>query len=403
MKSDSSDEPFKDRMLYSTRLTRMNGSGGLCSAQTERTKKTVKFFKHWRVHFKVIFLVCILCPTLSLTFTIWKDRRPGAHPRRRRSGRRGCRRRPPPAHRASWRAVAVVGLHHAVEAVRAALPSGLSTGHISLLLHHRSSSFWSCTIRFTLRLPKRNISRRRFNLITRPAVSSRWKIVKFEELEEFPIEEAPVREVPAPPPEWDGGVYPARRAAPQRHAPGRRGYFARRHAACRPELFRSEIARPHTGGPRLSRPCPLVATYCDRAWRGTSACTPHGEPPHNATRRGGAGTSRADTPHAAPNCSEAKSRAPTREGRACRGRAPWSQHAVTGPCTRSTRAAPQRHTHENGRDKRVPPVPAFSTRMPRGGEPPGRCRPCGPCRFRARRRWRLRSPPSSGRRGRRGR
>ena len=265
MKSDSSDEPFKDRMLYSTRLTRMNGSGGLCSAQTERTKKTVKLFKHWRVHFKVIFLVCILCPTLSLTFTIWKDRRPGAHPRRRRSGRRGCRRRPPPAHRASWRAVAVVGLHHAVEAVRAALPSGLSTGHISLLLHHRSSSFWSCTIRFTLRPPKRNISRRRFNLITRPAVSSRWKIVKFEELEEFPIEEAPVREVPAPPPVWDVGVYPARRAAPQRHAPGRRGYFARRHAACRPELFRSEITRPHTGRPRLSRPCPLVATYCDRA------------------------------------------------------------------------------------------------------------------------------------------
>ena len=338
MKSDSFDEPFKDRMLYSTRLTRMNGSGGLCSAQTERTKKTVKLFKHWRVHFKVIFLVFILCPTLSLTFTIWKDRRPGAHPRRRRSGRRGCRRHPPPAHRTSWRAVAVVGLHHAVEAVRAALPSGLSTGHISLLLHHRSSSFWSCTIRFTLRPPKRNISRRRFNLITRPAVSSRWKIVKFEELEEFPIEEAPVREVPAPPTARDVGVYPA-----------------------------------------------------------------HGEPPHNATRRGGAGTSRADTPHADPNCSEAKSRGPTREGRACHGRAPWSQHAVTGPCTRSTRAAPQRHTHENGRDKRVPPVPAFSTRMPRGGEPPGRCRPCGPCRFRARRRWRPRSPPSSGRRGRRGR
>ena len=249
-----------------------------------------------------------------LTFTIWKDRRPGAHPHRRRSGRRGCRRHPPPAHRASWRAVAVVGLHHAVEAVRAALPSGLSTGHISLLLHHRSSSFWSCTIRFTLRLPKRNISRRQFNLITRPAVSSRWKIVKFEELEEFPIEEAPVREVPAPPPEWDVGVYPARRAAPQRHAPGRRGDFARRHAACRPELFRSEITRPHTGGPRLSRPCPLVATCCDRAWRATSRAA------HGVGHR----------------------------------RVPRTESRPTTP-----RAAPQRHTHENGRDKRVPPVPAF--------------------------------------------
>ena len=311
MKSDSSDEPFKDRMLYSTRLTRMNGSGGLCSAQTERTKKTVKLFKHWRVHFKVIFLVFILCPTLSLTFAIWKDRRPGAHPRQRRSGRRGCRRHPPPAHRASWRAVAVVGLHHAVEAVRAALPSGLSAGHISLLLHHRSSSFWSCTIRFTLRPPKRNISRRRFNLITRPAVSSRWKIVKFEELEEFPIEEAPVREVPAPPTARDVGVYPA-----------------------------------------------------------------HGEPPHNATRRGGAGTSRADTPHADPNCSEAKSRTPTREGRACRGRSPGSQHTVTGPGARrpapptawdigvypARRAAPQRpaapHARERTRQAR-PSRPRF--------------------------------------------
>ena len=390
-------------MLYSTRLTRMNGSGGLCSAQTERTKKTVKLFKHWRVHFKVIFLVCILCPTLSLTFTIWKDRRPGAHPRRRRSGRRGCRRHPPPAHRASWRAVAVVGLHHAVEAVRAALPSGLSTEHISLLLHHRSSSFWSCTIRFTLRLPKRNISRRQFNLITRPAVSSRWKIVKFEELEEFPIEEAPVREVPAPPTAWDVDVYPARRAAPQRHAPGRRGYFARQHAACRPELFRSEIARPHMGGPRLSRPCPWSQHAVTGPGAGRRRVPRTESRPTTPRAGGGAGTSRAATPHAAPICSEAKSRGPTREGRACRGRAPWSQHAVTGPGARSTHAAPQRHTHENGRDKRVPPVPAFSTRMPRGGEPPGRCRPCGPCRFRARRRWRPRSPPSSGQRGRRGR
>ena len=146
--------------------------------------------------------------------------------------------------------------------------------------------FRSCTIRFTLRPPpKRNISRRRFNLITRPAVSSRWKIVKFEELEEFPIEEAPVREVPAPPTAWDIGVYPAGRAAPQRHAPGRRGYFARRHAACRPELFRSEIARPHTGGPRLSRPCPLVATYCDRALYAKYPCRPAAPHARERTRQ----------------------------------------------------------------------------------------------------------------------
>ena len=45
-------------------------------------------------------------------------------------------------------------------------------------------------------------------------------------------------------------------------------------ATCRPELFRSEITRPHTGGPRLSRPCPLVATCCDRAWRATSRAAP---------------------------------------------------------------------------------------------------------------------------------
>ena len=51
----------------------------------------------------------------------------------------------------------------------------------------------------------------------------------------------------------------ARSDAPRR---GRRGYFARRHAAYQPgpaELFRSEVARRHAGGPRLSRPCPCRA------------------------------------------------------------------------------------------------------------------------------------------------
>ena len=111
-------------------------------------------------------------------------------------------------------------------------------------------------------------------------------------------------------------------------------------AACRSELFRSEIARPHTGGPRLSRPCPLGA--------------------HPLHPRPGARSTRADTPHADPNCSEAKSRGPTREGRACRGRAPWSQHVVTGPCTRSTRAA-----HDVGR-RRAPRTESRPT-APRAG------------------------------------
>ena len=59
---------------------------------------------------------------------------------------------------------------------------------------------------------------------------------------------------------------------------------------------------PHPDGPARDVPAPPR--------RGASARTPHGEPPHNATRRGGAGTSRADTPYANPNCSEAKSRGP---------------------------------------------------------------------------------------------
>ena len=177
------------------------------------------------------------------------------------------------------------------KAVRAARPSGLSTEHSSILPHRRSSSFWSCTIRFTLRLPKRNIFRWRCNLIIRPAVSSRWKI---EKLEEFPIEEAPVREVPAPP------------------------------------------------------------------RRGASARTPHGEPPHSATRRGGAGTSRADTPYANPNCSEAKSRGP------CLPTPYNAFFALKHPVPLFLNAKSARNSDakdatcceqgRGGRDKRVPPV-----------------------------------------------
>ena len=136
------------------------------------------------------------------------------------------------------------------------------------------------------------------------------------------------------------------------------------------ERFRSEIARRHTGGPRLSRPHPRRATVPAPDYSRTSRA------------EGGAGTSRADTPHINPaerfrseiarrhaggprlsrphprratvgrhapraarvlraptrristrrNDFEVKSRAPAREGRACRGR------------TRTERPYPRRTT-----------------------------------------------------------
>ena len=54
------------------------------------------------------------------------------------------------------------------------------------------------------------------------------------------------------------------------------------------ERFRSEIARPRTGGPRLSRPHPRRATVPAPDYSRTSRA------------EGGAGTSRADTPHINP-------------------------------------------------------------------------------------------------------
>ena len=105
-------------------------------------------------------------------------------------------------------------------------------------------------------------------------------------------------------------------------------------AACRPELFRSEIARPHTGGPRLSRPCPLVA--------------------HPLHPRPGARSTRADTPHAAPNCSEAKSRAPTREGRT--PARPGGPSAASATAQR-TRAHPRGAARETPRHRPRPPMP----------------------------------------------
>ena len=196
---------------------------------------------------------------------------------------------------------------------------------------------------------------------------------------------------------------PPGRAPPPPSA--RRAKYPRRHAACRPELFRSEIARPHTGGPRLSRPCPLVAhpLHPRPGARSTRADTPHADPncseakSRDPTREGracrgrapwsqhavtgpGARSTRADTPHADPNCSEAKSRDPTLEGRACRGRAPWSQHVVTGPCTRSTRAA-----HGVGR-RRAPPhgePPHSATRRGRRGYFARRHAACRPELFRS--------------------
>ena len=49
-----------------------------------------------------------------------------------------------------------------------------------------------------------------------------------------------------------------------------------------------------------------------------------------------------DAPHAAPNCSEAKSHDPTREGRACRGRAPWARTPSTLGPAREVPAPPRR-------------------------------------------------------------
>ena len=174
-------------------------------------------------------------------------------------------------------------------------------------------------------------------------------------------------------------------------------------ATCRPELFRSEITRPHTGGPRLSRPCPLVATCCDRAWRAkyprrhavcrpelfrseiarphtggrapwsqhvvTGPCTRSTRAAHGVGHRraprtesrptapragGGAGTSRADTPHADPNCSEAKSRDPTREGRT--PARPGGPSAVSATARR-TRAHPRGAARETPRHHPRPPMP----------------------------------------------
>ena len=124
------------------------------------------------------------------------------------------------------------------KAVRAARPSGLSTEHSSILPHRRSSSFWSCTIRFTLRLPKRNISRWRCNLIIRPAVSSRWKI---EKLEEFPIEEAPVREVPAPTRRMPTRTVPKRNRAARDRLRLYNAFFALKHPV--PLFFNAKDAR----------------------------------------------------------------------------------------------------------------------------------------------------------------
>ena len=80
-----------------------------------------------------------------------------------------------------------------------------------------------------------------------------------------------------------------------------------------------------------------------------------------------------DAPHAAPNCSEAKSRDPTREGRACRGRAPWARtpstlgpaREVPAPTRRMpTRTVPKRnHAPPHGRDA-LPCVRAALARPP---------------------------------------
>ena len=119
------------------------------------------------------------------------------------------------------------------------------------------------------------------------------------------------------------------------------------------ERFRSEIARRHTGGPRLSRPHPRRATVpapdYSRTSRaeggppGTSAPTTSPPPPKKKNffvryairpraRRGGR-----DERDFTPERSEVKSRDATREGRACRGR--LGARCPDWPGARSTRAA----------------------------------------------------------------
>lgn len=80
-----------------------------------------------------------------------------------------------------------------------------------------------------------------------------------------------------------------------------------------------------------------------------------------------------DAPHADPNCSEAKSHDPTREDRACRGRAPWSRtpstlgpaREVPAPTRRMpTRTVPKRNrAPPHGRDA-LPRVRAALARSP---------------------------------------
>ena len=98
------------------------------------------------------------------------------------------------------------------------------------------------------------------------------------------------------------------------------------------ELFRSEIARRHTGGPRLSRPYPPRPA----AWARDSLAD-------GPAREGPAPTRRVPTQR---NCSEVKSRGATREGRACRGRirpVPPRGRATLSLMDRRVASAPHPH------------------------------------------------------------
>ena len=132
------------------------------------------------------------------------------------------------------------------------------------------------------------------------------------------------------------------------HARGRMGKDAP-HAD--PNCSEAKSHGPHTGGPRLSRPCPWVArphTREGRACRGRSPGSQH------AVTGPGARSTHADTPHADPNCSEAKSRAPTREGRTpARPGGPSAASATA----RRTRAHPRRAARETPRHRPRPPIP----------------------------------------------